>query len=100
MKNAEGHRDRGAKGRSGWPVTRVSNPCEAVLACIASPLVLLLLFPHLANAQSTRAADQVDQATQDVLKELGAPAASQPAAAPGISAVGSSAGSTDEETGV
>ena len=64
MKNAEGHRDRGAKGRSGWPVTRVSNPCEAVLACIASLLVLLLLFPHLANAQSTRAADQVDQATR------------------------------------
>jgi zinc/manganese transport system permease protein len=51
-------------------------------------------------AQTTKPADQVDQATQDVLKELGAPATSQPSAAPVISSAQNSVEETDQDTSV
>jgi len=104
---SRGQRDRGTKGQNGearaaggWPVTRVFNPCEARIAFAAT--LVLLFFSVLsltARGQASKPADQVDQATQDVLKELG-PAATQPAAAPAGATAQTPPEQTDEETTV
>lgn len=109
--NQEGQSDRGPEGQSGANaasnvvVTRASGPCKkATLPSAARWLlsisVLLCIFVRSSSAQTTRANDQVDRATQDVLKELGAPQASPPTTAPAVSAVGPPAGQFDEEGAV
>ena len=91
MKMREGQRDEYTKGQSGLPVARASpsglglriedSPCQASFLS-AALIALLCLFVCPSPAQTTKATEQADQVTQDLLKEIGTAPTSQAAAAP------------------
>jgi ABC-type Mn2+/Zn2+ transport system permease subunit len=88
MKMREGQRDEYTKGQSRLPVAQASpsglglriedSPCQASFLS-AALIALLCLFVCPSPAQTTKATEQADQVTQDLLKEIGTAPTSQAA---------------------